>query len=168
MAGPLEDGNAAFAAKDYTAALKLWQPLADKGNAQAQFYVGDLYFYGQGVKQDNVQAYKWLLLAESTNEELLHKTAFDQLATVKAKMLTKEVDEAKRLASEWRPAPAHPAAADPANPSLNLAVDPSLATGSSGSSFGSSATFNSVNYKEKSNITVNGAQPVDSYPGIKP
>jgi len=170
MAGPLEDGNAAYAGKDYQTALKLWQPLADKGNAQAQFYIGCMYYYGQGVKQDNVQAYKWLLLAEATNEEPLHKTAYDQISTVKTKMLSKEIDEAKRLASEWRPTPARPAAADTAGAPLNIAVSPVLTTppdADGGASFSSSSTFKPVTYNKKSDITVNDGS-ITSYPGTKP
>ena len=34
LAGPLEDGLAAYSSNDYQTALKLWQPLADHGNAE--------------------------------------------------------------------------------------------------------------------------------------
>jgi hypothetical protein len=36
VAGPLEDANAAYASKDYSAAFKLYEPLANKGNFAAQ------------------------------------------------------------------------------------------------------------------------------------
>lgn len=39
-AGPLEDAVAAYQRQDYATALKLWRPLADKGNADAQFRLG--------------------------------------------------------------------------------------------------------------------------------
>ena len=53
----------AFERKDYTTSLREWEPLAQKGDAKAQFLVGSLYYYGQGVPQDYQQASKWLRLA---------------------------------------------------------------------------------------------------------
>lgn len=45
--------------EDYATALQEWQPLADQGDAQAQYQVGMLYHKGRGVPQDDVQARKW-------------------------------------------------------------------------------------------------------------
>jgi hypothetical protein len=36
MAGPAEDGQAAYQRGDYAAAMRLWRPLAEQGNARAQ------------------------------------------------------------------------------------------------------------------------------------
>jgi len=36
LAGPYEDGKAAYKRGDYTTALLLWRPLAEQGNALAQ------------------------------------------------------------------------------------------------------------------------------------
>ena len=59
MAGPLEDGSAAYERGDYSTALQLWQPLADQGNAVAQSNLGNMYSNGQGVPQDYAEAVKW-------------------------------------------------------------------------------------------------------------
>ena len=48
-AGPYEDGDAAFRSRNYAAALKLWQPLAESGHAEAQLGVATLYYSGLGV-----------------------------------------------------------------------------------------------------------------------
>ena len=58
-AGPLEDGLAAYRAHDYAKALALWQPLADKGNAAAQYQIGTLYAEGNGVQQNDATAAQW-------------------------------------------------------------------------------------------------------------
>lgn len=58
-AGPLEDGSAAYHQKEYAKAAALWQPLADKGDAAAQYYLGTLYAEGKGVAQDDATAFKW-------------------------------------------------------------------------------------------------------------
>ena len=44
---------------DYQTAFKLWLPLAEQGDASAQFNLGMMYDNGQGVKQDDVEAVKW-------------------------------------------------------------------------------------------------------------
>ena len=41
-------GRAAFRAGDYASALEAWRPLAEAGNAWAQFYMGGLYADGTG------------------------------------------------------------------------------------------------------------------------
>src|SRR5690242_4854110 len=58
-AGALEDGVAAYRAKEYAKAAELWQPLAEKGDAEAQFYLGTLYAEGHGVAHDDATAFKW-------------------------------------------------------------------------------------------------------------
>jgi TPR repeat protein len=59
LAGPLEDGRAAHDRGDWQTTLKLLQPLADQGNAEAEDKIGDVYGNGQAVPQDYVEAVKW-------------------------------------------------------------------------------------------------------------
>ena len=63
VAGPLGDGVAAYDRGDYATALRLWRPLAEQGDANAQFDLGGLYEKGEGVPKDYVEAAKWLRLA---------------------------------------------------------------------------------------------------------
>ncbi|MTW23223.1 serine/threonine-protein kinase [Allochromatium palmeri] len=53
------DGMAAFDRGDYQQAFAIWQPLAEQGDANAQFYLGKMYFNGQGVAKDYSQALQW-------------------------------------------------------------------------------------------------------------
>jgi len=53
------DALEAYKKGDYASALKLWQPLAEKGNAAAQYNLGQMYRRGQGVKQDYEKAASW-------------------------------------------------------------------------------------------------------------
>jgi uncharacterized protein len=62
-AGPLEDAVAARQRGDQATALRLFRPLADQGNAEAQFYLGIMYDNGLGVPQDHVEGLKWYRLA---------------------------------------------------------------------------------------------------------
>ena len=59
MAGAFEDGVTAYERQDYATALRLFQPLADQGDASAQFNVGSMYAYGEGVPQNFAEAGKW-------------------------------------------------------------------------------------------------------------
>lgn len=58
-----EDGHAAFLREDYQTALRLLRPLAAQGDASAQFTLGVMYAFGQGVPQDYAEAVKWFHLA---------------------------------------------------------------------------------------------------------
>ena len=58
-AGPLEEGNAAYLEKEYAKAAELWRPLAEKGDATAQYYLGTLFAEGKGVTQNDATAFMW-------------------------------------------------------------------------------------------------------------
>ncbi|MEJ6517173.1 MAG: hypothetical protein QNL97_13365 [Pseudomonadales bacterium] len=45
-------GFAAHQAGDYATAIQEWTPLAEAGDVNAQFSLGFMYKYGQGVPQD--------------------------------------------------------------------------------------------------------------------
>jgi clan AA aspartic protease (TIGR02281 family) len=58
-AGPFEDGVAAYRKGDYATALRLWRPLAEQGDARAQFNLGIMHYNGKGVAQDYAAATRW-------------------------------------------------------------------------------------------------------------
>ena len=53
----------AFNKGNYQFSFDIFKPLAEEGNAKAQFYLGFLYRIGQAVNQDYDQAYRWYLLS---------------------------------------------------------------------------------------------------------
>ena len=59
----LQDGWSAYERKDYKTAHKLLLPLAEQGDADAQFNLGLMYQKGHGVPQDHKEAVKWYRLA---------------------------------------------------------------------------------------------------------
>jgi TPR repeat protein len=61
--GDYQLGLSAYERGDYAAALAQWLPLAERGDPEAQYRVGRLYYYGRGVDQDFVQAGEWYLRA---------------------------------------------------------------------------------------------------------
>ena len=48
---------------NYQISFDAFKPLAEQGNAKAQFHLGFLYRIGQVVEQDYQQAYHWYLLS---------------------------------------------------------------------------------------------------------
>jgi len=59
----LQKGLDAAKRGDFTTALKEWKPLAEKGNINAQFNLGEMYRRGDGVSLDYQTAIKWHKLA---------------------------------------------------------------------------------------------------------
>ena len=57
-AGPIEEAKSAHDRGNYALAEKLSRSLAEQGNAQAQFYLGVMYWMGQGVPQDYQESLK--------------------------------------------------------------------------------------------------------------
>jgi TPR repeat protein len=68
VAGPLEDASVAFERRDFATALRLLRPLADQGNAIAQFILGVMYDNGKGVPQNDAEAMKWYRAAADRGE----------------------------------------------------------------------------------------------------
>src|SRR5207302_1022097 len=58
----------AYRHRQYETALGLYRPLADQGNAVAQYTLGLMYANGQGVPQDYGEAAKWFRLAAEQGE----------------------------------------------------------------------------------------------------
>jgi uncharacterized protein len=58
-----DTGCAAFDRGDYQTARKEWEPLAQEGHAEAQFRLGCLYTFGQGVPEDHALALRLFRLA---------------------------------------------------------------------------------------------------------
>lgn len=56
----LQAGKQDFDSQNYAAALQKMQPLADKGNADAQYAVGYMMFYGKGTAVDRKQGIEWI------------------------------------------------------------------------------------------------------------
>jgi TPR repeat protein len=56
-------GLDAYQGGDYASAFEEWIPLAEQGNASAQYNLGRMYRNGDDVKQDYGSAINWYILA---------------------------------------------------------------------------------------------------------
>ncbi len=71
LAGPaladFDDGMSAYLEEGYAAALREFRPLAEGGDAHAQYRLGIMYNMGFGVTQDPGTAADWLTQAAEQN-----------------------------------------------------------------------------------------------------
>lgn len=70
QAANLNEVQAALKSRKYEEALQLLLPGVQAGDAESQRVLGEMYFYGQGVKQDKVAAFKWNLSAAEKGDRL--------------------------------------------------------------------------------------------------
>ena len=93
-----QSGDAALEAAqkgDYATALSIWRPLAEQGNAAAQFNLGLMYEKGDGVQKDEQEAARWYYKAAlqgHVGAQLNLGTMYDE---------GKGVAEDNRKAAQW-------------------------------------------------------------------
>ena len=59
----MDQAMVAYGQRDYASALREFHFHAAKGDSIAQYSIGLMYFYGQGVPQDYTEALKWYRMA---------------------------------------------------------------------------------------------------------
>ncbi|HVT63060.1 MAG TPA: sel1 repeat family protein [Legionellaceae bacterium] len=59
----LQEGIKSFQVQDFRQAFIRLRPEAEKGSAEAQYAIGYMYYYGQGVIEDRRKAWYWITLA---------------------------------------------------------------------------------------------------------
>jgi TPR repeat protein len=94
LAGPWEDGMAAYNRGDYAPAIRLFRPLAQAGNARAQHLLGVMYHRGQGVARNTVRAMAWFSVAAKHGDREAQAT----LREVSKTMTPDEIAQARDMA----------------------------------------------------------------------
>ena len=94
LAGPWEDGMAAYNRGDYVPAMQVFRVLAAQGNTRAQSVLGTMYHKGQGVARNSVRAFAWLSRAAARGD----KRAAAQLREVSRTMTPAELSQGKEMA----------------------------------------------------------------------
>ncbi|MDL2356062.1 MAG: sel1 repeat family protein [Pseudomonadota bacterium] len=88
-ADELADANALFQKKAYPQALQSYTKLANGGNAEAQFHLGEMYWYGEAGAVDEVKADAWFRKAADKG----NKSAAAALEIMKQRTLRRaEID----------------------------------------------------------------------------
>lgn len=100
-----EEGLAAYQKNDFEKSLKVLRPLADKGDARAQYLVGRHYQFGQSVPADRAEAYYWYKRAEAKGH--VEAKLFRLLLEKRWKISAADKSRAERaLAADAAPKPA--------------------------------------------------------------
>src|ERR1700674_2434722 len=94
VAGPWEDGMAAYNRGDYVPAIRLFRPLAEQGNAKAQNVLGVMYRKGEGVARNSVRAFLWFSRAAARGDA----RAKAELRDVSQTMTAEELSQAREMA----------------------------------------------------------------------
>lgn len=92
-----DDSVRAYERGDYATASQEWQRLARLGYPPAMYNLGVMYLEGNGVPQDNIQAYRWLNLAASRG----YRNALDTRHLAADKLTAAQRAEAQRLVRQW-------------------------------------------------------------------
>ncbi len=91
----LDEGLAALVRRDYAAAAKELRPLAERGNAEAQYRIGLMYEFGRGYPVDKTQGIVWLTRAAAQG----HTAAQQELGVIYTTGDGVAKDDAKAV--EW-------------------------------------------------------------------
>lgn len=99
------DGSDAYQRGDFAGVLKRYRPLAEQGDADAQYFLGEMYAKGQGVPKDYALAYMWfnLAAAQSASHSAQHPHPGLNRDELEKLMPPDQIAEAQRLAREWKP-----------------------------------------------------------------
>ena len=98
-AEPLEDALRSLEAGRHGQAVQMLLPLANGGNALAQYRLGNLYFHGQGVPEDEKMAvFWWKKAAAQGSSEAMFQIASAFLFGIQA---AKSVTDPDREAATW-------------------------------------------------------------------
>ena len=90
------DSKAAYKKGDYKTAMKLLKPMAEQGDAKAQYSLGVMYDNGEGVPEDKVLAYMWWNLAAANGDDGASKNK----GIITKNMTSSQIAEAQKLSRD--------------------------------------------------------------------
>lgn len=91
-------GSTAYSVGLYGSAARHWLTLAEKGHPPAQYNVGRMLYYGQGMRRDRIEAYKWFLIARDNGV----RRSAEATRILGERLLRHERVEAMVRARDWQ------------------------------------------------------------------
>jgi hypothetical protein len=106
----MKEGQAAFSRNDFDTAIRELTPLAEKGDAQAQLYLGMIYSDGlSGASKDDAKAAKWLRAASESGSDV----AAQRLARLERTIrIARAQARGSAASSRWDPSVVHNVSTD--------------------------------------------------------
>jgi TPR repeat protein len=86
---------------DHTAALEWFFRAAERGSAEAMYNIGLRYVAGQGVERDEIEAFKWFVLAYGEAVGTLRDTAARARVGLAAHLMPMQVQTGLVRARDW-------------------------------------------------------------------
>ncbi len=86
--------------QDVAEAVRLFRAAADRGLAEAQYYLGTLYTMGRGVYLSHTDAYMWFELAERQNHARAAKLRRELAGVMSAEQKAEATARARRWLEE--------------------------------------------------------------------
>ncbi len=94
-----DEGVAAYKRGDHATALREFRVLAEQGDTNAQYNLGNMYYNGRGVTRDYVRAHMWFNLAAAGSPPGEGRDTGAKNRDIVAKLMTPaQIAEAQRLA----------------------------------------------------------------------
>jgi TPR repeat protein len=93
----MESGSTA----DQQEAAAWFERAALMGNGTAQFNLGVLFALGKGVRQSQLQAYKWFALSARSSLDAQRDIAVRELLAMRERMMPSQVEAADLLMRDW-------------------------------------------------------------------
>ena len=78
-----------------------YRKAAEQGHAPAQFNLGDMYRDGEGVPQDDVEAFKWFSLATTYADESQREGLADRRDLAASRLTPEQLAEGQKRVREW-------------------------------------------------------------------
>jgi uncharacterized protein len=94
QAQDFDRGAAAYQTGDFATTLKEWRPLAEQGNAAAQYNLGLMYQNGYGVVQNNILSHMWYNIASANG----YKKSSEWRDNIATKMTSADISKAQAMA----------------------------------------------------------------------
>ncbi len=95
---PFQEGLRAYSRRDYQGALRIWAPLARRGDSAAQYNIGRMYARGEGVRRDLSEAYMWFTIATGSGRAEGERAR----KAIARSMTPEQVAEGLRRVEAWR------------------------------------------------------------------
>lgn len=90
-------GVTEYRARNYTEAVSWFNKAAEQGEADAQFLLGRMYYDGNSISTDYVEAYKWFTIASANGVRVAPRYR-DGIAR---SMTAEQISEGERRSADW-------------------------------------------------------------------
>ena len=88
--------------KDYAEAARWYRKEAEQGYASAQFFLGTMYYKGEGVLKNYIESYAWALLAKANADvtSFRFRDFDDHISDLENRLTAEQIEKGQARAAE--------------------------------------------------------------------